>query len=437
MRVWIGVLLCLLLTGCGSSQDSFTWQATTQPVNLDPQVTQEEGDLLVLRHLYRGLFRTDAQGQPQPDGCREYQVSRDGLVWTFTLSPDLVWWDGLPVTAQDYAYGISRALDPTTGSPYQPVLEGIHSLDCPQEDTLVVTLDRPLNLPRLLSLAGSYPCREDFFQSTQGQYGLTRETTLGCGVYELKSWGDTLVTLTRCQGEGIDTLRIAGPDWSGTPTGALVPAEEGDGLPLLTWALCLNPQRQEFTQLSLRQGIASALYSASLPLEPPLVQAGQLFPPALGEEDCLPELGAPGPLLWEGLEALGLDGVKGLTLLAPDDPPLLALAQALNQELQHQLGIFCSLETVDQATLAQRLEEGDYDLALAPFQPQFGDPQVFLESCARLMDSQAQSQEELLAECGIIPLCWEEFQLETQEPVEGLWVSPYTGSPDFTQAQYK
>lgn len=437
MPVWLCLLFCLLFTGCGSSQEPFVWQGRTLAANLDPQVTSQEGDLLALRHLYRGLFRTDAQGQPQPDGCQTWQVSRDGLVWTFILAEDLVWWDGQPVTSRDYAYGISRALDPDTGSPWQEKLEGIAGVDCPAPETLVVTLDRPLDLRELLALAGSYPCREDFFQAAQGQYGLTVETTLGCGVYRLKSWGKTSLTLARCQGEGIPTLRLAGPGWTGTPTGRLVVQEEGEGLPLVTWALCLNPEREVLGNLSVRQAIGAALWSGELTFGPGLREACQLYPPALGlEEGVLPQLGDPAPLLWAGLEELGLDSVKGLVLLAPEDPLFQDLVNSLNRELQQRLGIFCRVELVSLEVLEERKAAEDYDLALFPFQAADGSPETFLEDCRALTGSLAGNQEELLAECFLLPLCWEEFRLETQVPVEGLWVNPYTGSPDFTQAQY-
>ena len=434
MPVWLCLLFCLLFTGCGSSQEPFIWQADSYPVNLDPQITREEGDLLAIRHLYRGLFALDETGEPQPEGCGEYTLSPDGSTVTFTLKEDLTWWDGVPVTSRDYAFGVSRAQDPDTGSPYREELEGILSLDCPDDRTLVVTLAEGADPARLFALPGTYPCREDFFRSCEGSYGLSKERVLGCGYYRLSSWGAETMTLTRCQGEGIETFRIASPQWEGSPTGWLETADEG--IPMVTWTVLLNPGQPVFAQPQICQAFASTLYSADLSPGPGFIPARQLFPPTLGEEDCLPDLGQPGPLLWEGLKALGQDGIKGLTLLAPEDSRFEDLVNGINQELQQQLGVFCSVERAGSSTLLERVEAGDDDLALVPCQPRSGSGEELFARWAALAGSKAESQKGLLSECRVIPLFHQVFRLKTGQPVEGLWISPYTGSPDLNHASY-
>ena len=51
--------------------------------------------------IHDSCVRPDKEFQPQPSGCESWEVSDDGLTWTFHLPEDKVWSDGEPVTAED------------------------------------------------------------------------------------------------------------------------------------------------------------------------------------------------------------------------------------------------------------------------------------------------------------------------------------------------
>ena len=53
----------------------------------------------------------------KPAGAEKWDVSDDGLVWTFHLR-DYKWSDGKTVTAKDFEYGIKRTVDPKVASTY-------------------------------------------------------------------------------------------------------------------------------------------------------------------------------------------------------------------------------------------------------------------------------------------------------------------------------
>ena len=52
--------------------------------------------------------RPDREFNPQPNGCESWEVSQDGLTWTFKLRKDKVWSDGEPITADDYVFTLQR-----------------------------------------------------------------------------------------------------------------------------------------------------------------------------------------------------------------------------------------------------------------------------------------------------------------------------------------
>ncbi|MCB0184899.1 MAG: peptide ABC transporter substrate-binding protein, partial [Caldilineaceae bacterium] len=72
--------------------------------------------VLAINLIFGGLVKLDAQLTVVPDGAEKWSVSDDGKTYTFTIRPGLKFADGTPVTAQDFADSINRALQPETAS---------------------------------------------------------------------------------------------------------------------------------------------------------------------------------------------------------------------------------------------------------------------------------------------------------------------------------
>ena len=58
------------------------------------------------------LMRVNHHFDLVPAAATSWEVSEDGLVWTFHLRPDQVFSDGAPLTAHDYVYTFRRGADP-------------------------------------------------------------------------------------------------------------------------------------------------------------------------------------------------------------------------------------------------------------------------------------------------------------------------------------
>jgi peptide/nickel transport system substrate-binding protein len=58
------------------------------------------------RLLFSGLVRFDSRGLPQPDLAESWGVSADGTIYNFTLRPNAVWHDGVPVTSEDVTFTV-------------------------------------------------------------------------------------------------------------------------------------------------------------------------------------------------------------------------------------------------------------------------------------------------------------------------------------------
>jgi oligopeptide transport system substrate-binding protein len=128
-RLPVACLMFALLAGCGQGpgDPDPAAQAVPQPVvfrrangpepdTLDPQRAEDESSREILRDLYEGLVGETPAGELVPGAAESWQVSSDGLSWTFVLRPDGRWSNGEPVVAEDFVAGLRRALDPATAS---------------------------------------------------------------------------------------------------------------------------------------------------------------------------------------------------------------------------------------------------------------------------------------------------------------------------------
>ena len=98
---------------------SFVIANAAEPESLDPSQIQGVPEHRIFEALFEGLVAVDPQTADGVPGVAEsWDISEDGLTYTFHLREDAVWSDGVPITAQDVVYSWTRELDPATGSPY-------------------------------------------------------------------------------------------------------------------------------------------------------------------------------------------------------------------------------------------------------------------------------------------------------------------------------
>jgi len=127
-RSAVPVLLAglLLFSGCSRSEpavETATREGTLllgnggDPPNLDPQLAQGVPEDHIVMSLFEGLVNVDpADLHPEPGVARSWDVSADGLVYTFHLRSDAKWSNGDPVTAADFAGSFKRLLSPAFAS---------------------------------------------------------------------------------------------------------------------------------------------------------------------------------------------------------------------------------------------------------------------------------------------------------------------------------
>src|SRR5690349_11259655 len=129
--VW-GTLLLLsflgfaLLAGCGASgtntisrskapaeQQVYRYgDVSTDISSFDPAQATDQPSLEAITMVFTGLVQMNDKLQVQPQLAKSYDISPDGLTYTFYLRPDLKFSDGTPLRSDDVAYSLDRALSP-------------------------------------------------------------------------------------------------------------------------------------------------------------------------------------------------------------------------------------------------------------------------------------------------------------------------------------
>lgn len=88
----------------------------SEPPSIDPALGNENISGAVIRNTFERLTWLDPEGVPQPAAAESWEISEDGLTYTFTIRENTQWTNGEPVTAHDFDYSWKRTLNPETAS---------------------------------------------------------------------------------------------------------------------------------------------------------------------------------------------------------------------------------------------------------------------------------------------------------------------------------
>lgn len=190
-----------------ASDEDLNVMMETPVESLDPQQATDGTSFEVIADYTDGLMQMDENGEPVKALAESYDVSDDGLTYTFKIRDDANWSNGDPVTAQDFVFAWQRAVDPSVASEYAYMLSdigqvknaadiiagtkdkselGVTAVD---DKTMKVELNVPV--PYFLSLMyfpTFYPVNEKFFESCKDTFGTSPETTLSDGVFILDDY---------------------------------------------------------------------------------------------------------------------------------------------------------------------------------------------------------------------------------------------------------
>ena len=201
-----------LFVGCGDdnngsagdSGQNLIFNLGEDPETIDPTLNTSSGAGTIIANAFEGLTVLDENEQPQPGVAESWEVSEDGLVYTFKLRQDAKWSDGQPVTANDFKYSWLRALDKETAAEYSYQLYYIKNgekfyngevsadevgINVVDDYTLEVTLESSTAyFTQLLAFPTYSPLREDVVSADPDGWALQPETYVSNGAFKLTQW---------------------------------------------------------------------------------------------------------------------------------------------------------------------------------------------------------------------------------------------------------
>ncbi|MBT0768529.1 ABC transporter substrate-binding protein [Kineosporia sp. J2-2] len=451
--------------------------------------------------------------------------SDDGKTWTYTLKSGLKFSDGTPITAEAVKYGIERSFAPELsgglgyhkslldgGDTYEgPYTDGdLDSIETPDDTTIVFHLNTSYgDWPWIVSMPAFSPVPEAADAKPQ-EYGLH---PVSSGPYQVESYKEgSSLSLSRNPNwdQATDDVRTAGPDTitfelgqDDTVAAQRLIADSGDDknafqasfVPpaqlsqiqndagaksrLVTSEagalayLAINVKRDGLDDLKVRQALQYAVdkkafqiaVGGSIGGEP----ATTLITPGIAgrqEYDLYPA-GESGDLdKAKALLAEAGDPKLDLTLLVESDPVELLKAQAIQQGLKRAgIEVTIKSEEYDSWYADVTSDQGDYDLALASWQPDFpsangniqplfasseiggggfnlsrySEPEVdelIDEASASTDATQAQSlwaeaDRRILEDAPVVPLLFKKNSFLHGSNVQNFFVTPFPAYPNY------
>lgn len=420
--------MAVLLVGCTKQsvtpeQSILRISQRNEPGTLDPAAANLPDELFIIRALSEGLVTPHPDGgEPLPAAAERWDVSADGLTWTFHLRRNSTWSNGEPVTARDFIASYERVLTPATAAPKASLLFSVRGAEAfyrgeladfaqvgfaaPDSHTLRITLTRPT--PQLLAYVASGPWIPVNPRVVQklGRDWIRPGNFVGNGPFVLREWQpnqrivverradywdagrihlDAIHFLAFDNGDAeerafragqidvtmsVPTAKIAGYAAQNPSPLRQIPLHE-------TRYLSFNTQRSPLGDIRVRRALSLALDRNAIATR--VKQGGQVpayhfVPDGLGgfqpAESITEDAAAARALLSEAGFPSGA-GFPSLEMTGWSETPVLEAIQAMWKQ---QLGITVRIGVRDAKVHIASLESADYDIAFMTAIPDVADP---------------------------------------------------------------
>lgn len=404
-----------------------------EPAVLDPAIATLPDEFFIIRALSEGLvIPATAGGTPLPAAAETWEISPDGLVYTFHLRRSARWSNREPVTAEDFVASYRRLLTPATAAPKADLFFAVKNarayatgqiadfstvgFRAADAHTLIVTLEQPN--PRFLLYVASGPwipvnprVVEKF-----GRTWTRPENQVGNGPFVLTEWRSNQRILVRRNPvyRGPDPRRVEEIQFiafdnsdaeerayragqievtMAVPVAKLDsyarerPAELHRTALAETHYLAFNTQRAPLDDPRVRRALALAIDRAkitALVLRGGQQPAGRLLPPPLREDAGLSaatvpgELGLDVPEARRLLAAAGFAGGKNFPRLELSSWARGAVLEAVQEMWRRELGLEVAIALREARVHADNLRTGNFDIGFITQIPDVADAAAVL-----------------------------------------------------------
>ncbi|MEM7212669.1 MAG: ABC transporter substrate-binding protein, partial [Pseudomonadota bacterium] len=201
-RIAVGALALALGTGAAlAAKTDITVGMQLEPPHLDPTSAAAGAiDSVLYSNVFEGLTRFGSDGSVNPGLAKSWEISEDGLTYTFTLQEGVTFHDGSAMDAEDVKFSLDRARAEDSANAQKGLFANIASVDAVDPLTVKVTLSTPTG-NFLFNMAWG----DAVIVAPETIDGI-KQTPIGTGAFRFNNW---------VQGDSITLVRNA--DYWGTP----------------------------------------------------------------------------------------------------------------------------------------------------------------------------------------------------------------------------
>lgn len=417
--------------------------AGMEPTGLNTLTSTYAIEFSLFKHMYENLVTLDDDDNTAPGAAESWDYDEDTLTYTFHLRKDGVWTNGDPVTAKDFEFAWSQALNPDVASDYAYFLYFIKNAEkyfngevawdevgvkVVDDYTLEVTMEQPTPYALFLFSFGTLaPINQRFYEavgadlySTEAQYFCTN------GPFALTEWShnDKIVMQKNDAWHGAADVEVEEIDWKiitdanaalssflagdldmvGLGTGELIKQAEAAGATIQSYTdgtsfyIYFNNNDQYLSNVNLRRALFNAIDEQK---EIDTVWQNDNEPmtsftaPGVSATDGTSFAGKVGELyapsrdqekakeyLATALSELGctVDDLSAhLSIDCGDSATAIAEASFYQEQWRQVLGIEVAVNSMITKQGSQNRKTGNYVMSITGWGPDYNDPNTFLD----------------------------------------------------------
>ena len=417
--------------------------AGMEPTGLNTLTSTYAIEFSLFKHMYENLVTLDDDDNTVPGAAESWDYDEDTLTYTFHLRKDGVWTNGDPVTAKDFEFAWSQALNPDVASDYAYFLYFIKNAEkyfngevawdevgvkVVDDYTLEVTMEQPTPYALFLFSFGTLaPINQRFYEavgadlySTEAQYFCTN------GPFALTEWShnDKIVMQKNDAWHGAADVEVEEIDWKiitdanaalssflagdldmvGLGTGELIKQAEAAGATIQSYTdgtsfyIYFNNNDQYLSNVNLRRALFNAIDEQK---EIDTVWQNDNEPmtsftaPGVSATDGTSFAGKVGELyapsrdqekakeyLATALSELGctVDELSAhLSIDCGDSAISIAEASFYQEQWRQVLGIEVTVNSMITKQGSQNRKTGNYVMSITGWGPDYNDPNTFLD----------------------------------------------------------
>lgn len=417
--------------------------AGMEPTGLNTLTSTYSIEFALFKHMYENLVTLDDDDNTVPGAAESWDYDEDTLTYTFHLRKDGVWTNGDPVTAKDFEFAWSQALNPDVASDYAYFLYFIKNAEkyfngevawdevgvkVVDDYTLEVTMEQPTPYALFLfSFDTLAPINQRFYEavgadlySTEAQYFCTN------GPFALTEWShnDKIVMQKNDAWHGAADVEVEEIDWKiitdanaalssflagdldmvGLGTGELIKQAEAAGATIQSYTdgtsfyIYFNNNDQYLSNVNLRRALFNAIDEQK---EIDTVWQNDNEPmtsftaPGVSATDGTSFAGKVGELyapsrdqekakeyLATALSELGctVDELSAhLSIDCGDSATSIAEASFYQEQWRQVLGIEVTVNSMITKQGSQNRKTGNYVMSITGWGPDYNDPNTFLD----------------------------------------------------------